>query len=165
MMWYVCVLLILCITCSSEQASIWLAYGVYFGQRFCINSGSNSNTNFFWIFRIYSRPQWHNWTLLYTLAHWNIFYQCMTMLARKSCHLFCQISISLQQIEEADCLILEFCNMFQRMNNAPLNYILHGHLKGCIMDFGPVYFWFFSLKKNSMEFLVHTIPTAMISLF
>ena len=103
----------------------------------------------------FTADQWRNWTLLYSRCSLKHLlpvrdYVCWQKFV-KSCHLFCRRSISLQQIEEADCLILEFCNMFEQIygkEHCTINSHLHGHLKECIMDFGPVYsFWLFSFER------------------
>ena len=63
----------------------------------------------------FTADQWRNWTLLYSLCSLRRLlpqrdYVCWQKFV-KSCHLFCRRSISVQQIEEADRLIVEFCDV------------------------------------------------------
>ena len=68
----------------------------------------------------------------------------------KSCYLLCRQNITNQQIENADLHIQEFCEGFVHLFGKEAftpNLHLHGHLKECIEDFGPVYsFWLFSFE-------------------
>ena len=87
-------------------------------------------------------------TLLTILPHRH--YTCWQLFV-KSCYLFCRRSVHISQVEEADHLMLEFCNMFETLygkEHCTVNIHLHGHLKDCITDFGPVYsFWLFSFER------------------
>ncbi len=46
---------------------------------------------------------------------------------------------------------MEFCKVFEQLNGKQyytMNLHLHGHLKDCILDYGPVYpFWLFSFER------------------
>ena len=48
-------------------------------------------------------------------------------------------------------MLLEFCESFEKLygkENYNINLHLHGHLKECILDCGPVYsFWLFSFER------------------
>lgn len=48
-------------------------------------------------------------------------------------------------------LLIEFCTTFQNLygkENLNMNLHLHGHLKECLLDFGPVYaFWLFGFER------------------
>ena len=79
-----------------------------------------------------------------TLA-WN-HYNCW-MLFVKACWLLCRRSITFSELNDGDGALLEFCKMFVQIygpNYCTMNMHLHGHIKECIDDFGPVYsFWCF----------------------
>ena len=73
------------------------------------------------------------------------------MLYVKACWLLCSRSISFNGLNDGDSAFLEFCEMFVRIygrKNCTMNMHLHGHIKECIEDFGPVYsFWCFSFER------------------
>ena len=66
--------------------------------------------------------------------------------------LLCRCSITLQELDKADTLLMEFCEMFVLLymyckENCTINMHLHGHLKECVLDFRTVYsFWLFSFE-------------------
>lgn len=103
----------------------------------------------------FTADQWRNWTLLYSLCCLKEFlphrdYNCWLAFV-KACTLLCRRSITIQQLDEADALLLNFCQMFEQLygnDGCTINIHLHGHLKECIVDFGPVYaFWLFSFER------------------
>lgn len=51
----------------------------------------------------------------------------------------------------ADSMLLLFCQKFERLHGKSKvkpNMHLHGHLKECVLDYGPVYnFWCFSFER------------------
>ena len=60
----------------------------------------------------------------------------------KSTSLLCQCLITLQELDKADMLLMEFCEMFEQLyvnEKCTINMHLYGHLKECMLDFGPVY--------------------------
>lgn len=69
----------------------------------------------------------------------------------KSCHLLCRRSITSKQLDDADNFLIEFCQIFEQLYGqeyCTMNIHLHGHVKECIRDFGPVYaFWLFSFER------------------
>ena len=77
-------------------------------------------------------------------------YDCWLLFV-KATSLLCQRSISLQQLDNADSLLMEFCETFERLygkEHLNINLHLHGHLKECLLDFGPVYaFWLFGFER------------------
>ena len=66
---------------------------------------------------------------------------------------------------------MQFCEAFERLygkDNLNINMHLHGYLKKCLLDFGPVYaFWVFSFKglHGILESYLtngHNIPVQMM---
>ena len=84
-------------------------------------------------FSQFTADQWRNWTLLYSLASLKgtiplEHYDCWLLFVQAS-HLLCQRSITKQQVNQADMLLLEFCNTFERLyctENLNMNLHLHG---------------------------------------
>ncbi len=94
---------------------------------------------------VYTAWEDTNWTLLYSLC-------CLKeFLPHRDCvkayYLLCRRSITTNQLDDADTLLLDFCRKFEQlygMEGCTINIHLHGHLKECVQDFGPVYaFWLF----------------------
>ena len=103
----------------------------------------------------FTADQWHNWIQLYSLCSLKEFlpqrdYNCWLLFV-KACALMCRRSITLQQLDDADALLIEFCLKFEQLygkEDCTINIHLHGHLKECMEDFGPVYaFWLFSFER------------------
>lgn len=103
----------------------------------------------------FTADQWRNWTLLYSLCSLKPHlphkdYDCWLLFV-KACHLLCRRSITLKQLDDADSFLLEFCHKFDQLygqKHCTINIHLHGHIKDCIRDFGPVYaFWLFSFER------------------
>ena len=129
-------------------------------------------------FAQFTADQWRNWTLLYSLCALKGIipykdYDCWLLFV-KAASLLCHRSISLQQVDKADSLLMEFCETFERLygkNNLNINMHLHGHLKECILDFGPVYaFWVFSFERlngilESYHTNGHNLPVQIIRRF
>ena len=120
----------------------------------------------------FKAEQWRNWTLLFSLyslkdeiphSHYN----CWQLFV-KACHLLCRRTITGRQIQEADKLLMEFCNAFKRLygkEHCNINLHLHGHLYESLIDFGPVYaFWLFPFDRL-IEYWDPFIPTVTISVF
>ena len=66
----------------------------------------------------------------------------------KACDLLCQYSISIQQLNEEDELLLKLYTKFEQLyGKCTINLHLHGHQATCITDYGSVYvFWLFHLE-------------------
>lgn len=103
----------------------------------------------------FTADQWRNWILLYSLCSLKDLlphrdYDCWLLFV-KACHLLCRRSITLRQLDEADSILMEFCQTFEQLygqDYCTINIHLHGHIKECIRDFGPVYaFWLFSFER------------------
>ena len=94
----------------------------------------------------FTAEQWRNWTLIFSLFAVKEYipyqhYQCWQLFV-KACYAFCRRSIRVEEVNEGDRLIMEFCNKFESLYGAKycnINIHLHTHLSSCILDFGPVY--------------------------
>ena len=83
----------------------------------------------------FTADQWRNSTLLYSLSSLKSIlphrhYTCWQLFVKS--YLFCRRSVHISQVEEADHLMLEFCNMFETLygkEHCTVNIHLHGHLK------------------------------------
>ena len=69
----------------------------------------------------------------------------------KACSLLCRPYLQIHEVEEADKLLIEFCFGVQQLygwETCTPNMHLHGHLKDCIFDVGPLHsFWCFSFEQ------------------
>lgn len=117
------------------------------------------------IFSGFTAEQFKNWTINFSLfalkgiLPWQ-HYNCW-LLYVKACCLISQRSISQAKIDEADDLILKFCQAFVQLygiERCTPNIHLHNHLKACIEDYDPVYaFWLFSFERlNGIMGSYHT---------
>ena len=106
-------------------------------------------------FSSFMADQWKNWTLIYSLIVLkaiipNQDYQCWCLFA-DACRLLCSRAISISGIEKVDTLLLRFCKMFEHLYGSEActpNVHLHGHLKECLLDFGPASaFWAFPFER------------------
>ena len=98
--------------------------------------------------------QWRNWTNLFSLyALRDILppdhYLCWSFFVQASV-VFCQHSISKSALEFADKKLIQFCKMFEELygtERCTPNMHLHGHLKECILNYGPISsFWAFAFE-------------------
>ena len=103
----------------------------------------------------FTADQWRNWTLLYSLCSLkphlpHNHYNCWLLFV-KACHILCRRSITSKQLDDADSFLITFCQKFVELygqEHCTMNMHLHGHIKDCILDFGPVYsFWLFSFER------------------
>lgn len=103
----------------------------------------------------FTADQWRNWTVLYSLCSLKDIlphrdFQCWHLFV-KACYLFCRQKITIQELDTADKLLMEFCETFQCIYGKDyccINLHLHGHLHSCILDHGPVYaFWVFAFER------------------
>lgn len=106
-------------------------------------------------FSQFTADQWRNWVLLYSLRSVKGMiplqhYDCWLLFV-KATYLLCRKSLTIQQVDQADQLLMEFCLTFERLygkEHLNINLHLHGHLKECLLDFGPVYaFWLFGFER------------------
>lgn len=99
--------------------------------------------------------QWRNWTNLFSLyALHDILppdhYLCWSKFVQASV-IFCQYSITFRDINLADKKLMEFCKMFEELygeDKCTPNMHLHGHLRDCILNYGPLSsFWVFAFER------------------
>ena len=59
--------------------------------------------------------------------------------------------ISVLELQKADVMLMQFCQKFEQLygtSKVKPNMHLHGHLKECVLDYGPIYnFWCFSFER------------------
>ena len=106
-------------------------------------------------FSSFTAEQWKNWTIFFSsfalkgILPWN-HYNCWLLFV-KACFLYCRRSISYSELQEGHRNIIGFSKTFSSLygsNCCTINMHLHGHLRTCIEDFGPVYsFWCFSYER------------------
>lgn len=69
----------------------------------------------------------------------------------KATSFLCRRQITKKELEEGDKHLLAFCESFEALYGKKyytINLHLHGHLKQCILDFGPIYsFWLFPYER------------------
>ena len=103
----------------------------------------------------FTAEQWMIWTIVYSpfalkdvlpTRHYE-----MWCTFSKSCSLLCRPFIHHTELKKADELMMQFCNSFE--NNfgkscVTPNMHLHGYLRKCIEDAGPVFsFWCYSFER------------------
>ncbi|XP_058880312.1 uncharacterized protein LOC131737148 [Acipenser ruthenus] len=103
----------------------------------------------------FTADQWKNWTLYFSIP-------CLTgilpsqhleiwKLFVKACYLLCSYVMTHEMLVEADPELITFCKMFEEKYGSDYvtpNMHLHGHIKECIIGYGPVYaFWLFSFER------------------
>ena len=68
-----------------------------------------------------------------------------------ACKFLSRPVITFVELQKADLMLLQFCQKFERLygkSKVKPNMHLHGHLKECVLDYGPVYnFWCFSFER------------------
>ena len=129
-------------------------------------------------FSQFTADQWCNWTLLYSLCSFKGIiphrdYDCWLLFV-KAASLLCRRSISMHELDTADSFLMEFCETFERhygKQHLNINMHLQGHLKECLLDFGPLYaFWLFSFERlngilESYHTNGHDIPIQLMRRF
>ena len=103
----------------------------------------------------FTADQWLNWTLVYSAvalkgllpqAHYNCW-----LLYIRACTILCCKLIKKSDVYAADQYLHQFCRNFAALCGAEActpNMHLHLHLKGSILDYGPVYaFWLYSFER------------------
>lgn len=99
--------------------------------------------------------QWKNWTCMYSL------YALHDLLPKDSLHcwwlfvqaciLTCQLVITHGDIDEADLLLMEFCQAIEKLygpDSCTMNLLLHCHIAECLHDYGPAHAtWCFSFER------------------
>ena len=106
-------------------------------------------------FSSFTAEQWRNWTLIYSLCALkdvipNQHYDCWLLFV-KATNILCRRQITRSEVEEGDSFLMEFCQVFDHLygkDHYTINLHLHGHIKECILDYGPVYsFWLFAFER------------------
>lgn len=103
----------------------------------------------------FTADQWKNWTTVYSLFAlkgvlpdnhlecWRHFVLTCKLLGKKV--------LTYSDIELGDRHLMEFCRTFEELYGKDLvtpNMHLHGHLKECLLDYGPFHsFWCFSFER------------------
>jgi hypothetical protein len=69
----------------------------------------------------------------------------------RACQIMCTTPLTPEGIEEADELLLAFCDEFEKLygpQSITPNMHLHGHLRECMEDYGPIHaFWLFAFER------------------
>jgi len=103
----------------------------------------------------YTASQWKNWTLVYCLFVLNGLLpeehmQCWQAFVL-ACKFLTRPVITTLELQKADLMLLQFCKTFEQLygkSKVKPNMHLHGHLKECVSDYGPIYnFWCFSFER------------------
>lgn len=103
----------------------------------------------------FTAEQWMLWTTVFSsfvlqpyLPHEHYSNWC---LFAKACSLLCRPHVHKDSVSTADSLLLQFCQGFQDLygeDECTPNMHMHGHLKDCILDVGPIHsFWCFSFER------------------
>ena len=103
----------------------------------------------------FTADQWQNWVLVYSLYAlqgvlpenhlecWRLFVNACKILNKKC--------ISKEEIEEGDKYLMEFLRNAEVLYGASFitpNMHLHGHIKECLLDYGPFHgFWCYSFER------------------
>ena len=103
----------------------------------------------------FTADQWKTWTLnmpIYALKgelsgdHLEVWRAFVI-----ACQILCSPFITVRDVMKADSLLKTFCTQFQRLygsQEVTPNMHMHTQLSECVLDFGPVYaFWFFSFER------------------
>ena len=116
-------------------------------------------------FSSFTADQWKNWTLIYSVIVLKciipeVHYECWYVFV-EACRLLCSRSISHDGVAKLDSLLIRFCQKFEEVYGASSctpNIHLHGHLKECILDFGPASsFWAFPFER--LNGMLGSVPT------
>lgn len=116
-------------------------------------------------FSSFTADQWKNWTLIYSIIALKPIipernYRCWCVFV-DACRLLCSRAISQDGIAKLDTLLIRFCQMFECLygtSSCTPNLHLHGHLKECILDFGPASsFWAFPFER--LNGILGAVPT------
>jgi hypothetical protein len=103
----------------------------------------------------FTANQFQNWTNIFSLMVLHDLlptddFECWRHFVLAS-RLLTQMHLSLNDIQLADALLLQFCRRIERMYGRSVvtpNMHMHCHLKQCLLDYGPVYsFWLYSFER------------------
>lgn len=103
----------------------------------------------------FTAEEWKNWTIFFSLfllkdllpsQHYNCWHHFV-----KGCFLLCRRTITTAELDEAHEDLMNFFSEFVTIygkDQCNMNIHLHGHLKECVLDYGPVYsFWLFAFER------------------
>lgn len=103
----------------------------------------------------FTADQWKHWVCIYSLfalkgiipkGHYDMWSDFV-----HSCEILCSKVITLSDLITADEKLMTFCTKFEKIlgkDKCTPNMHLHGHLRDCIVDYGPIYsFWCFSFER------------------
>ena len=109
--------------------------------------------------------EWKNWTMFFSLFSLKEVlplehYQCWHLFV-KACYLLCRRTITRTELDQAHAHLMSFYSevvVLYGKDHCTMNLHLHGHLKECIEDYGPVYsFWLFAFERlNGILGTYHT---------
>ena len=77
-------------------------------------------------------------------------YDCWLLFV-KGTSLLCHRAVTLKELDKADALPMDFYEMFEQLygkERCTIYIHLHGHLKECMLDFGPVYAFDYSASNG-----------------
>ena len=103
----------------------------------------------------FTADEWKNWVLIFGIyALKGILpaehLECFRYFSI-ACKYLCNRAISENNLTIADNYLMRFCRKFEELYGSERvtpNMHLHGHLKECVLDFGPIYsFWLFSFER------------------
>ena len=101
----------------------------------------------------FTADQWQSWTVVYSLLPSRGFTRessCWTSFVT-ACKILGKKTISVEDIETGDDYLMKFLKQFVHLHGSEYvtpNMHLHGHLRECLIDFGPLHgFWCFSFER------------------
>ena len=106
-------------------------------------------------FASFKADQFKNWIILYSIPALSSILpdnhlECWRHFVL-ACRRLCQQSLSTEDINIADALLIRFCKKVEQLYGeiaVTPNMHLHGHLKDVILDYGPIQeFWLFSFER------------------
>lgn len=103
----------------------------------------------------FTAEQWMNWTIYFSIYCLHGLLPCDTIESWRhfvlACRRLCKRSISSEDVQIVDALLLQFCTTLKRLYGAQFvtpNMHLHCHLATCLKDFGPLHgYWLFSFER------------------
>ena len=106
-------------------------------------------------FSAFTADQWKNWVLYFSLlALQDIItgedLECWRHFVLACRHLCCK-QLTQSNIQLGDALLMQFCRRIERLYGKEIvtpNMHLHGHLRSCIEDYGPLHgFWLYAFER------------------
>lgn len=103
----------------------------------------------------FTAEEWKNWTILFSLFSLKEVlplqhYQCWHLFVKAS-YILCRRAITTTELNQAHAHLMSFYStvvILYGKDHCTMNLHLHGHLKECIEDYGPVYsFWLFAFER------------------